>query len=294
MLPRRAGIRLAGRALATPAVVSLLLLFIGPTLAVFVISMTDWQLGSDELSFVGLRNFRILFHDPDFYRSLVNTLLYTALVVPLTVGLGLVTALLIEAGHSLRAFYRAAHFLPFMATLAAMAIGWEALLHPTIGLINQALTGLGLPTTNWLRNGNTVLPVLALIGIWQNFGYAMVLFLAGLKAIPQDLYDAAQVDGADGALDRLSTVTLPMLGPTLMFVAIVVGLRALEVFDTVNVLTQGGPEKASEVLLYTLYVESFDNLRTGYGAAIAVVFLVMVMSFTLAQARIMDRRVHYT
>jgi multiple sugar transport system permease protein len=288
-----ARVSIVGHLLVAPSALALLLLFIGPTIAVFVIAMTDWQLGADVLSFVGLENFRALFRDREFFTSLANTLIYAVLVVPATVVLGLLVALLIESGKSLRTFYRAAHFLPFMATMAAMSIAWEALLHPTIGLINLALASMGLPTANWLRNAHTVLPTLAAIGIWQNFGYAMVLFLAGLKAIPQDLYDAADIDGADSTLDRLRTVTLPMLGPTMMFVMIVVGLRSLEVFDTVSILTRGGPGKASHVLLYTLYVQGFGYLRTGYGAAITVVFLVMVTAFTLFQARIMDRRVHY-
>ncbi len=150
-----------------------------------------------------------------------------SIVVPGTVLLGLGIALLIESGRSLRGFYRAIHFLPFMATLAAMAIAWEALLHPTIGLVNQTLFALGLPTANWLRDEATVLPTLAVIGIWQNLGFAMVLFLAGLKSIPQDLYDAADIDGADQWIDRLRTVTLPMLGPVSMFVVIVVALTGL-------------------------------------------------------------------
>ena len=175
-----------------------------------------------------------------------------------------------------------------------MAIAWEALLHPTIGIVNQSLTALGLPTANWLQNEHTVLPVLAVIGIWQNLGFSMVLFLAGLKAIPTDLYDAAVVDGADGSFDRFRLVTLPMLGPVMMFVVIVTALRAFEVFDTVKILTQGGPAKSSEVLLHTLYVESFEFLRTGYGAAVTVVFLFIVVTLTLLQARIIDRRVHYT
>jgi multiple sugar transport system permease protein len=284
----------AGLRLVAPAVIALLVLIIGPALAVFVIAMTDWQFGADHLSFIGLRNFQTLFSDPGFYKSLLNTFVYTLIVVPGTVGAGLAIALLIESGRSCRAFYRAVHFLPFMATLAAMAIAWEALLHPTIGLINQLLSAVGIPTANWLRDEKTVLPVLAAIGIWQNLGFAMVLFLAGLKAIPADLYDAAAIDGADSVTDRFRTVTLPMLGPTMMFVVIVTALRALEVFDTVNILTQGGPAKSSEVLLYTLYIESFEYLRTGYGAAITVVFLAIVVSLTLLQAAIMDRRVHYS
>ncbi|MBV8535445.1 MAG: sugar ABC transporter permease [Alphaproteobacteria bacterium] len=285
---------LAGYAFAGPAFLLILALFILPTLAVFVISVTDWQFGTTSLSFVGLRNFASLFADRAFRISLLNTILYVVIVVPATVILGLSVAVLIESGRSLRAFYRAVHFLPYMATLAAMAIAWEALLHPTIGLVNQTFAVLGLPTANWLRDEGTVLLTLAVIGIWQNFGFAMVLFLAGLKNIPQDLYDAAEIDGADEPIDRLGTVTLPLLGPVTMFVVIVTALRAFQVFDSVKILTQGGPSKASEMLLFTLYTESFEYLRTGYGAAVAVVFLAIIVFLTLLQAKVMDRRVHYT
>jgi multiple sugar transport system permease protein len=294
-LSRAAGVleALTPWALAGPAVILLVGLFFLPSVAVLVIALTDWQFGANTLAFIGLANFYAIFADAGFRISLTNTFVYVMIVVPGTVLLGLAMALLIEAGRGFRAFYRAVHFLPFMATLAAMAIAWEALLHPTIGLVNQALTAVGLPTANWLRNEATALPVLAAIGIWQNLGYAMVLFLAGLKSIPQDLHDAADIDGADLWLDRLRSVTLPLLGPVTMFVVIVVALRAFEAFDTVQILTQGGPGHASEVLLYTLYRESFEYLRTGYGAAITLVFLAIVVTLTLVQARVMDRRVHY-
>ncbi|MCC8971198.1 carbohydrate ABC transporter permease [Bradyrhizobium brasilense] len=290
---RAFGEALAAWTLAGPAVFFLLVLFLMPVIGVFVIALTDWQFGARSLAFVGLANFNEAFADEGFKASLLNTIVYVLIVVPGTLVIGLLIALLIESGKSCRAFYRAIHFLPFMATLTAMAIAWEVLLHPTIGLINQTLAAIGLPTANWLRDENTVLPVLAVVGIWQNLGYAMVLFLAGMKGIPQDLYDAADVDGADLWLDRLRTVTLPMLGPVSMFVVIVVALRAFECFDTVKVLTQGGPGHASEVLLYTLYRESFEYLRTGYGAAVAVVFLAIVVTLTLVQVRVMDRKVHY-
>ena len=284
----------AGLALVAPAFLLIVVLVLVPAAGIFVIAATDWTFGSRSLNFVGLRNFGELFGDATFRAALSNTLLYVAVTVPATTILGLGVALLIESGRSCRAFYRAAHFLPVMATLAAMAIAWEALLHPTIGLINQVLHTVGMPRPNWLRDRELVLPTLMVIGIWQHLGLAMVLFLAGLKSIPSDLYDAAAVDGADGWLDRLTTVTLPMLGPVTMFVTIIMALRAFEVFDTVRVLTQGGPDRASETLLHTLFVESFEYLRTGYGAAVTLVFLAIVVTLTLTQAKIMDRRVHYT
>ncbi len=283
----------AAWSLAGPALFLLIFLFFLPVIAVITIALTDWQFGAKTLSFVGSANFREVFEDEGFRASLVNTLIYVGIVVPGTVILGLGIALLIESGKSFRKFYRAIHFLPYMATLTAMAIAWEALLHPTIGLVNQALAGMGLPTANWLRDENTVLGVLAVIGIWQNLGFSMVLFLAGLKNIPRDIYDAADIDGADLWIDRLRTVTLPMLGPVFMFVFIVVALKAFDTFDTVQILTQGGPGHASELLLFTLYRESFEYLRTGYGASIAVVFLIIVLTLTLIQARVMDKKVHY-
>jgi len=284
---------LAAWTLAGPALLLLIVLFLLPVVAVFGIALTDWQFGASTLTYVGLANFQEIFADGEFRASLTNTVSYVLIVVPGTVVLGLAIALVIESGKSLRAFYRAVHFLPFMATLAAMAIAWEALLHPTIGLVNQTLSAVGLPTANWLRDESTVLPVLAIIGIWQNLGFAMVLFLAGLKSIPQDLYDAADIDGADRWLDRLRTVTLPMLGPVFIFVVIVVALRAFETFDTVQILTKGGPGYASSMLLFTLYRESFEYLRTGYGAAVSVIFLLIVVALALIQARVMDKRVHY-
>lgn len=277
-----------------PAVLLLALLLFGPALAVAVFSLTDWQIGASLFHFLGLANYQSLFADRIFWSALANTALYVAIVVPGTVVLGLVVALLIESQPSLRAFYRAAHFLPVMSTMAAMAIVWGTMLHPTIGLVNRALAEFGIPAANWLRDERTVLPALAVIGIWQGFGFAMVLFIAGLKSIPQSLYDAAAIDGADRTLDRLRVVTVPLLGPVTMFVLILTATRAFEVFDTVRVLTQGGPNFASDVLLYRLYTESFDYLRTGYGAALTVVYLVIVVLLMLTQARVLDRRVHYT
>lgn len=284
----------AAYVLAGPAMLLLLMLFLVPAASVLGVSLTDWELGSDTVRFVGLTNFRAVLTDPVFRASLINTFVYVLIVVPCSVVLGLVIALLIESGRSLRSFYRAIHFLPFMASLAAMAIAWDALLHPSIGLVTQALTALGWHNVNLLRNEATVLPVLAVIGIWQNVGFVMVLFLAGLKAIPQDLYEAAAIDGAGSWLDRLWTVTLPMLGPTSMFVVIVVALHAFQTFDIVRILTQGGPGHASDMLLYTLYREGFEFLRTGYSAAVTVIFLAIIMTLTVLRARVMDARVHYS
>ena len=284
----------AGAALVAPATVLLILLLVVPLAGIFVLAATDWQLGAPDFDFVGFANFQAMWADAAFRAALVNTAIYVAVVVPATLAVGLAVALLIEAGRHFRAIYRAVHFLPVMATLAAMAIAWEALLHPTIGLVNQVLRALGLSPPNWLSDPDVALLTLCIVGVWQHLGYAMVLFIAGLKAIPRDLYEAADIDGADRGFDRFLTVTFPLLGPVTMFLVIVVSIKAFETFDTVAILTGGGPGHASELLLHTLYVESFRFFRTGYGSAMTVVFLFVVVALTLLQARALDKRVHYS
>jgi multiple sugar transport system permease protein len=271
----------AGLALITPAAVLAVVFLLGPLLAIFVLAFTDYHLGDRALRFIGLANFTDLAHDPSFWRSLTNTVIYSAVVVPGSVALGLVTALLIDAGTSLRAFYRTVFFLPVMASLLAMAVVWEFMLHPSFGIVNAAMRALGLPPHNWLKDGHLALYVLAVIGIWQSFGFNMVLFMAGLSAIPRDLYDAAEIDGAPHAWDRFRLITWPLLAPVTVFVAITSVIRSFQVFDTVQALTQGGPNKATEVLLYTIYAEGFEFFRSGRAAAITVVFITLVVGVSL-------------
>ena len=279
--------------LVSPAFVSFVVLLAGPTAAVFALSLTDWQLGAPSLAFIGIDNYRQLFADEVFWRSLRNTFVYCLVSVPGSVFLGLGLALLIEGVTFARGFYRAAYFLPVTSTLIAMAVVWEFLLHPSVGLVNLTLEAIGWRGTDWLKNPATALYTLAAIGIWQSAGLNMVLFMAGLKAIPRDLYEAAEIDGAGSGWERFRCVTWPMLGPATLFVTVVSGIRSFQVFDTVEVLTKGGPSKSTEVLLYTMYTEAFNFFRTGYGAAITVVFLVVVLGLTLLQVRSGERRTHY-
>lgn len=279
--------------LAGPAFILMLLLLIGPVLAVVLLSFTDYQLGASAVEFIGVDNYKELIAEKVFWKALGNTLIYVGIVVPSSVGLGLGVALLIEGGKSWRAFYRAAFFLPVMATLIAMSIVWEFMLHPQFGLINMIIRDFGFPAQNWLNDTALALPVLAVIGIWQSFGFNMVLFLAGIVSIPRILYEAAEIDGTRNAWDRFRLVTWPMLGPVTMFVVVITAIRSFQVFDTVHAITKGGPVKSTEVLLYTMYAEGFEFLRSGYAAAIAVVFLVFVLILTVIKVRLFDSKVHY-
>jgi multiple sugar transport system permease protein len=280
--------------LVAPALLAILVLVLVPAVFVCALALTDWKFGARPFSFVGLANFIELWSDPMFWRAAANTAIYAALVIPGTLALGLFVSLLVISRSSFRSVYEAIHFIPVMATMAAMAIVWESMLHPTIGLANQLLSIVGVPGRNWLRDPATVLPTLAVIGVWQQFGFAVVLFMAGLRAIPEELYDAARLDGAGAPVDRFFAVTLPMLGPIAMFVVVITAIRSIQVFDAVQILTQGGPNGASEVLLNRLYTEAFGFLRTGYGAAFTVVFLTAVIILTMLQIRVLDKRVHYS
>ncbi len=283
----------AAMLLSFPAVFLMVLLIVGPALAVLAMSVTDYQLGAPAWSFIGFDNFRQLADEPVFWKSLGNTFIYALIVVPGAVVLGLGTAMLIESCQSFKGFYRAAYFVPVMATLIAMAITWEFMLHPQFGLINIVVKAVGLAPRNWLAETSTALPTLAVIGIWQQFGFNMVLFLAGLVSIPKYLYEAAALDGATSEWERFRLVTWPMLGPVTLFVVVISAIRSFQVFDTVHVLTKGGPSKASEVLLYSMYAEGFEFFRSGLAAAIAVVFLVLVLVLAVIKANVMERRIHY-
>ncbi len=279
--------------LAAPAFLLMWAMLLGPAVAVLLLSFTDWTMGDPELPWRGLGNYLELWGDRVFWTSLRNTLVYVGVTLPATVGLGLLAAILIEGAARGRAFYRAAFFLPVASTLLGMALVWEFMLHPRVGFVNQALGMVGVAQRDWLNDPDVALLTLAAIGAWQNLGLAMVLFMAGLTAIPKDLYEALAMDGADGAWERFRRVTWPMLGPALVFVVAITAIRSFQVFDTVAVLTDGGPNKSTEVLLYTMVQNGFTFLRSSYGAAITVVFLVFTLLLTLAQTWLLEKRVHY-
>jgi multiple sugar transport system permease protein len=283
----------AGAAFALPAFVLVLALLLAPMATLLALSVTDYRLGAVAVRLVGLGQYAALFEDAVFRRALGNTFLYVAFVLPGAVLGGLGIALLVHARRSSRAFYEVAYFLPVTATLVAMATVWQFMLHPSLGPVSTLLRWLGFGQVDLLNDPSLALFTLALIGLWQIVGFNMVLFLAGLSAIPRDLYEAAALDGAHGGTDRFLRVTWPMLGPTTMFVTVTSTIAAFKVFDTVVVLTRGGPLGSTETLLYVLYLEGFQYFRTGYAAAMTVVLLVFLVLLSILQARVIDRRVHY-
>lgn len=274
-----------------PACLLLAAIYAIPILVLAVFSVTDYQLGALSIRFIGIDNFVHAFNDPVFLRSLKNTVIYAVIVIPLGVFLALGVALLVYNRKRSRAFWEAAYFLPVTATLVAMATVWQFLLHPSIGPVNAAIKWFGFEPVSFLSNPVLLIPTMAMIGVWQVLGFNMVLFLAGLTAIPKDLYEAARLDGAKSPIDRFLTVTWPMLGPTTLFVVVTTSISAFKVFETVAVLTKG--RFGSETLLFDLYLEGFEYSNTGYAAALTLIFLVIILILSIGQTVHLDRKVHY-
>lgn len=285
--------RRTGLAFISPAMLLFLLTSLAPLAVLLGLSFTDYELGAIDTKGVGTANFAKAFTDPVFRRSLGNTLLYVLIVVPGAVGLGLLIAILVHGRRRSRGFYEVIYFLPVTSTLIAMATVWQFLLHPRLGPVNAFLRLLGMGEVAFLSEPAYALPTLAVIGIWQLLGFNMVLFLAGLSAIPKDLYEAAEVDGCTSALDRFLTITWPLLTPTTMFVVVTTSITAFKIFDTVAVMTRGGPMGSSEVLLYNVYLEGFQYFHMGYAAALTVVFLAFILVFSAIQSLVLERRTHY-
>jgi multiple sugar transport system permease protein len=283
--------------LVGPAALAVVLFIFLPVVVVFILAFTDYQFGASSANWVGVENFATLFGSKLGRNALLNTLVYAAIVIPVSVALGLLVAIGLHRISStlprLSSALRAIYFLPVAATLVAMAVSWQMLLHPSLGLMNSWISALGLQPRQWLSDRGIVLYTLAAIGIWQSIGYNMVLFLAGLAAIPTTLYDAAEVDGVQGGWTRFWIVTWPMLGPTTLFVMIVTAVNAFRVFETVATMTQGGRAFASYTIVYALYREGFVYFKAGYASAITVVFFLALLVLTAVQIAVVERRVHY-
>jgi len=307
-----------------PAVFLMLLILIVPILLAAGLSFTDYGLGNSTFNYVGWQNYDRLFSRSTYEKMFLATFTYVVVVVPLSVGLGLGAALLIYSLGRFGDFYKTIYFLPVMATLLAMAVVWELMLHPSIGVVNRVLeAGCTLPVVhglftlsflgidplttwygdicangmpNWLGDRKYALWVICFIGVWQAFGFNMVLYLAGLTGIHRDLYHAAEMDGALSAWERFRLVTWPALGPTTVFVVTITCIRSFQVFDTIEAFYPqgGGPGKSAYVMMVAMFEKGIKQNLIGIGSAITVLFLFFVMMITMVQRWLVERKVHYT
>ncbi len=280
----------AGWAFVTPALLLIGVFFAIPVCGAFLLSFTDFDLYSigdlGSTRFVGFKNYHDLLSTPLFWTALRNTTYFVVVGGPLSAAASLAAAVLVNAKMlRLKPLFRSAFFAPWVTTLVAVAIVWRYIYHPQYGLVNAGLSHLGIGPIDWLGNPHWAMPAIILLSIWKNFGYNMLVFLAGLQAIPEELYEAASLDGA-GAWHRFRHITLPMLGPTFVFVGVVTMIASFQIFSEPYVMTQGGPLKATETLVLFMYEEGFRWWRLGFSAAIAVVLFILTLIGTLLQLRL--------
>ena len=283
----------AGWLFLAPALILIGLFFFLPAAAALVLSITDFDIYAladiDNARVVGISNYERAIDHPLFWTALKNTFYFALGCGPLTVLVALIAALLVNAPLTrFRTFFRTAYFVPFVTTLVAVAIVWRYLYHAEYGLLNYALTTVGLDPVNWLGDPTWAMPAIILMAVWKNFGYYMLIFIAGLQAIPRELYEAAELDGAS-AWKRFIHVTVPHLGPSLVFVGVVVMIGYFQLFAEPYVMTQGGPLRSTTSLVLLMYEEGFRWWRMGFAAAIAFVLFVIILIWTLIQRRLEAR-----
>ena len=280
---------LAGWIFAGPALIVIGVFFGIPVFAALLLSLTDFDLYAladmNNLRFVALGNYAELLRTPMFWKSLVNTTYFVAVGVPLSIAVSLGTAMLLNARVArFKALFRTALFAPVVTTLVAVAVIWRYLFHTTYGLVNWALGHLGIAPVDWLGDPAWAMPTIMLFAVWKNFGYNMVIFLAGLQAIPQDLYEAARIDGASKWRQFLH-ITLPMLGPVLLVVGVITISGYFQLFAEPYVMTQGNPLQSTVSVMYFMYDEGFVWWSLGRASAIAFLLFALILAATLLLLR---------
>jgi multiple sugar transport system permease protein len=286
---RRAGAWYAPYLFVAPALLLFLLFVAAPAVGAIVLAFLNWDLlGS--ATFAGTDNFTKLFHDPQLRNALGNTFLFTFWSIVLHVVVGTAMALVVHRRmhRATRYFLRTAFFFPFLISWAAVALIWQYALDPTFGIFNFYAGKVGLPDEGWLVSSTLAMPALILVDLWHTIGFAFVVILAGLQAIPRELDEAALVDGASPAR-RFWHVTVPLLSPTLFFVCVISFIGAFQIFEPMFIMTRGGPDGATESIVQYLYETAFRNFQVGYAAAIALLVFVIVLAATLIQFRLRRR-----
>ncbi len=311
--PKRRGLTLASREamwayifLLVPLAFYAFLRF-WPALQSFKLSLFTWHVDPAQREFVGLDYYRQMLSDPKLHRALTNTLLYSVIIVPVQLALGLAIAMLLQSVRHFRPIFRAVYFAPYVTPAAAVAWVWGWMYSVNFGIFNSAiiewgiwmgkigLPWLAIPAQSFLLDPATALPSVAAVVIWQQLGFQVVIFLAGLQGVPRIFYDAAAIDGAN-AWQRFRYVTLPLLNAVMVFSVVISTISSLQLFDQVvniNFTDQGGPLNSTLTIALYMYQEAFSRFRLGYASAVTVLLFVLILVVTVIQLRLTQRRVEY-
>ena len=279
-----------GYVFVAPQLIGIFVFAIIPIIAVFFISMTEWNIISPP-SFVGFRNYISQFNNPNFRVAIVNTLKYSLVYIPFNIIIALLIAVSIRNFKG-KVFFRLFYFMPVITGSIAVSMVWLWLYDPRFGIFNMVLDFMNLPTQRFLLDQGQVIYWIGLTAVWYNMGYNLIIYIAGLEAIPNTYYEAAVIDGA-GPFDKFFRVTLPMLSPTLFFTIIMTSIASFRVFDLVFIMTQGGPAKASYVYVQHIYEYGFRFFRMGESSAAAVLFFLALLVFTIIQFKGSRKWVNY-
>ena len=280
-----------GMGFILPSLLGFLIFTFIPVIISLVLSFTNWNFmqGWGAIKFNGLSNYIRLFSDEGFLNSYKNNILFTAITVPVLIALGLVMANIINKYIYGGSAVRTMIFIPYIASVVAVCTVWMVLLQPSYGPVNQVLKAIGVKNPpGWLADFKWSLPSIMIIYIWQQVGYYSIVFLSGLKGIPEDVYEAAKVDGAS-PLRQFFSITVPLISPTTFFLTIMGIIGSFKVFDQISILTQGGPGSSSSVMAYYVYRTAFEYFDMGYANTLAWALFVLVFLVTLVQWKLQDR-----
>lgn len=277
--------------LLLPNLLGFLIFTLLPVIASFLLSFTDWDM-MKPIQFIGLQNYSDLFKDQIFIKVLWNTLYFSFVTVPIGIVLSLFLATALNQHIRGIKLYRAAYFLPVISSMVAVAVIWQWIYNPEYGVLNFLLSLVGIKGPSWLSSVTWAMPAVMLTSIWKGLGFNMLLFLAGLQGISDSYYEAADIDGAKW-FEKFRYITVPLLSPTTFFVTVMAIIGSFQVFDSVFLMTQGGPARSTSVLVHYLYQNAFQYFRMGYASAIAYILFFLVLIFTLIQLRSQKKWVVY-
>lgn len=278
--------------LAVPKLILFGAIFIIPFFMAVWISLHRWNPIVDEKPFVGLSHYEALLTDPIFHTSVINTTMYAVGLVGIGVPIALFLAVLLDKELRGTRFYSGAIFLPVVTSWVVVSLIWTLIFNPDYGAMNQILGAVGLPQLAWLRSTETAMPSIILMSIWKNVGFNMVIFLAGLRSIPDSYYEAARIDGA-GPWQRFRYVTLPLLKSTSFFVVVVTMIGSFRLFTQIFVMTEGGPVRSTYSLVFYFYQKGFAQFEMGYASALAVVLFIVVFGLSIVQQYTWGEEVEY-